>query len=207
MTGMIAGTHSHVFLGKGHETNERRTWMVIALCSFMMAAEIVGGLLFGSIALVADGCICRRTRAHCCSQSLASRSRPFRGNTIGRNAAAPRAGLLSLVTQMFSRLVPPGAARVTPTIHAGTRSVLSVVRDFCGSAHGCARQGLADSTPSWIRPHPSNLGYPLGRRPSAASLLISISQPSKHQSSRHGLDGAQASGLAPPRSRLVHDRP
>src|SRR6516164_11228979 len=47
--------HSHVFLGEGHEAHERRTWMVIALCSFMMVAEIVGGLLFGSIALVADG--------------------------------------------------------------------------------------------------------------------------------------------------------
>lgn len=50
-----AGSHSHVFLGEGHEQNERRTWMVIVLCSFMMAAEIVGGLWFGSIALVADG--------------------------------------------------------------------------------------------------------------------------------------------------------
>ncbi len=50
-----AGGHSHVFLGEGHATNERRTWMVIALCSVMMIAEIVGGLLFGSIALVADG--------------------------------------------------------------------------------------------------------------------------------------------------------
>jgi len=47
--------HSHVFLGEGHERNERRTWMVIALCSAMMVAEIIGGLLFGSIALVADG--------------------------------------------------------------------------------------------------------------------------------------------------------
>ena len=47
--------HDHVFLGAGHERNERRTWMVIALCSVMMVAEIVGGLLFGSIALVADG--------------------------------------------------------------------------------------------------------------------------------------------------------
>ena len=47
--------HSHVFLGAGHETNERRTWGVIALCTAMMAAEIVGGLMFGSIALVADG--------------------------------------------------------------------------------------------------------------------------------------------------------
>jgi len=47
--------HDHVFLGEGHDKNERRTWAVIVLCSVMMVAEIVGGLLFGSIALVADG--------------------------------------------------------------------------------------------------------------------------------------------------------
>jgi len=55
MADAFADNHSHVFLGEGHERNARRTWMVIALCTFMMAAEIVGGLLFGSIALVADG--------------------------------------------------------------------------------------------------------------------------------------------------------
>ena len=47
--------HSHVFLGASHARNERRTWGVIALCAVMMAAEIAGGLVFGSIALVADG--------------------------------------------------------------------------------------------------------------------------------------------------------
>jgi cation diffusion facilitator family transporter len=47
--------HSHVFLGEGHEKAERRTWAVIALCGAMMALEIIGGSLFGSIALVADG--------------------------------------------------------------------------------------------------------------------------------------------------------
>ena len=47
--------HSHVFLGKGHEQAERRTWWVIGLCGAMMLLEIVGGLAFGSIALVADG--------------------------------------------------------------------------------------------------------------------------------------------------------
>lgn len=45
----------HVFLGAGHEQNERRTWMVIWLCGAMMILEIVGGVWFGSIALVADG--------------------------------------------------------------------------------------------------------------------------------------------------------
>lgn len=50
-----ASGHSHVFLGDGHEKSERRTWAVIWLCGAMMALEIVGGLAFGSIALVADG--------------------------------------------------------------------------------------------------------------------------------------------------------
>ncbi|EDT06335.1 cation diffusion facilitator family transporter [Burkholderia ambifaria IOP40-10] len=47
--------HDHIFLGAAHEQNERRTWMVIALCTAMMVAEIVGGSLFGSLALIADG--------------------------------------------------------------------------------------------------------------------------------------------------------
>jgi cation diffusion facilitator family transporter len=51
----MEAVHSHVFLGTAHETNERRSWAVIVLCGVMMVAEIVGGLLFGSIALVADG--------------------------------------------------------------------------------------------------------------------------------------------------------
>ena len=28
--------HSHVFLGTGHEQNERKTWAVIVLCGVMM---------------------------------------------------------------------------------------------------------------------------------------------------------------------------
>jgi cation diffusion facilitator family transporter len=47
--------HEHVFLGEGHDKNERKTWAVIALCSVMMVVEIVGGSIFGSLALVADG--------------------------------------------------------------------------------------------------------------------------------------------------------
>ena len=47
--------HDHVFLGKDHDKAERRTWAVIILCSIMMIAEIIGGALFGSLALIADG--------------------------------------------------------------------------------------------------------------------------------------------------------
>ena len=48
-------THDHVFLGARHARNERRTWFVVALTAVMMAGEIVAGILFGSMALLADG--------------------------------------------------------------------------------------------------------------------------------------------------------
>lgn len=47
--------HRHDFLGADHARNERRSWMVIALCAAMMVAEISGGWIFGSMALIADG--------------------------------------------------------------------------------------------------------------------------------------------------------
>src|SRR5262249_55729118 len=47
--------HGHYFLGETHERNERKTWAVIVLCTVMMIAEIVGGIWFGSVALIADG--------------------------------------------------------------------------------------------------------------------------------------------------------
>ncbi len=53
--GDYSAFHGHVFLGEGHKKSTRKTWAVIWLCGAMMAAEIIGGLLFGSIALVADG--------------------------------------------------------------------------------------------------------------------------------------------------------
>jgi cation diffusion facilitator family transporter len=47
--------HEHVFLGADHARNERRSWAVVALCGVTMAAEIIGGWLTGSMALIADG--------------------------------------------------------------------------------------------------------------------------------------------------------
>lgn len=47
--------HDHVFLGADHSRNERRTWLVVGLTAAMMVAEIAGGTIFGSMALVADG--------------------------------------------------------------------------------------------------------------------------------------------------------
>jgi cation diffusion facilitator family transporter len=48
-------THEHVYLGAHHHRNERRVWIVIALTTVMMVAEIGAGSIYGSMALVADG--------------------------------------------------------------------------------------------------------------------------------------------------------
>lgn len=47
--------HDHVFLGAGHEQNERKARAVIILCTIVMIVEIAGGSIYGSLALIADG--------------------------------------------------------------------------------------------------------------------------------------------------------
>jgi cation diffusion facilitator family transporter len=47
--------HDHVFLGANQHVNERRTRIVIGLTASMMILEILAGLAFGSMALLADG--------------------------------------------------------------------------------------------------------------------------------------------------------
>src|SRR6202521_1191249 len=47
--------HPHIFLGEAHQRNERKTWIVISIWAVMMVAAFLGGLGFGSVALLADG--------------------------------------------------------------------------------------------------------------------------------------------------------
>ena len=47
--------HENAFLSDENEGNELKTWVVMFLCTCSMIIEIVCGVLFGSLALVADG--------------------------------------------------------------------------------------------------------------------------------------------------------
>jgi cation diffusion facilitator family transporter len=57
MTARGVGTpsHDHVFLGERHDENARRTLWVVGLTSLMMVGEIAAGIVFNSMALLADG--------------------------------------------------------------------------------------------------------------------------------------------------------
>lgn len=46
---------NHHFLSGKQDSNEKRLWLVIAITVVMMVAEIGGGLMWGSMALLADG--------------------------------------------------------------------------------------------------------------------------------------------------------
>jgi len=102
--------HSHVFLGAGHENRERRTWAVIWLCGAMMMTEIVGGLLFGSIALVADG---MHMSTHAGALLLAALAYPYarrhaddRRFTFGTGKLGDLAGFTSaIVLAMIALLI------------------------------------------------------------------------------------------------------
>lgn len=48
-------SHSHDFLGAGHDENARRTLWVVVLTVAMMVGEIAAGYITGSMALLADG--------------------------------------------------------------------------------------------------------------------------------------------------------
>jgi cation diffusion facilitator family transporter len=48
-------SHDHVFLGERHDENARRTLWVVGLTALMMVGEIAAGIVFNSMALLADG--------------------------------------------------------------------------------------------------------------------------------------------------------
>ena len=50
-----AWTHDHVYLGERHGRAESRTRFVVYLTAVFMVVEIIAGLVFGSMALLADG--------------------------------------------------------------------------------------------------------------------------------------------------------
>jgi cation diffusion facilitator family transporter len=51
---LSAWRHAHAF-DEGNRAAERRTWIVVAITAVTMVAEIIGGWLTGSMALLADG--------------------------------------------------------------------------------------------------------------------------------------------------------
>jgi cation diffusion facilitator family transporter len=101
--------HEHSFLGARHDERERRTWSVVALTAAMMILEIVGGTMFGSIALVADGW---HMGTHVLALAIAGLAYLF----ARRHISDPR---FSLGTGKFGELAAFGSAIILAMIALG----------------------------------------------------------------------------------------
>src|SRR5829696_6937446 len=122
--------HEHAFLGEKHEHHERRTGLVVALTAVMMVAEIVGGTVFGSMALVADGWHMSTHAAALAIAALAYRFArkhahdprfSFGTGKVGELAAFTSAIILALVAvfiayESVSRLLTPVTIRFDEAI-------------------------------------------------------------------------------------------
>src|SRR3954468_24887177 len=54
-TQLDAFRQDRTYLGADHARNERRTWIVTAICAATLIAQIAGGVVFHSMALTASG--------------------------------------------------------------------------------------------------------------------------------------------------------
>ena len=94
--------HAHRFAGVSEQESERRTLVVVALTGAMMVAEIVAGLVTGSMALLADGW---HMGSHFAALGLAAYAYRFarrhaedRRFTFGTGKVSPLAAFASAIT-------------------------------------------------------------------------------------------------------------
>jgi cation diffusion facilitator family transporter len=122
--------HDHIYVSGREEQSERRTLLVILLTAAMMVAEIAGGLVFGSMALLADGW---HMASHVAALSLtffayrfARRHRTSRRYSWGTGKVGPLAGYTSAIVlglvallmagESIHRLVHPVAIDFRPAM-------------------------------------------------------------------------------------------
>jgi len=158
----LVANHSHVFLGDQHHSAERRTWAVIWLCGAMMALEIGGGWLFGSIALIADGLHMSTHAGALLLAALAyTYSRKYAGDsrfTFGTGKLGDLAGFTSaIVLAMIALLIGYEAVRSTSARQSRSRRSASA---STSSRRGCCRaavtitiMGMGIVTAKRIVPH------------------------------------------------------
>lgn len=121
--------HSHSY-DAGNRGAERRTWIVVAITAATMVAEIIAGLLTGSMALLADGW---HMATHVVALSIAgvayllarrwSRDERFAFGTwkmevLGAFASALLLGVvaIAMLAESFARLVSPASINFVPAL-------------------------------------------------------------------------------------------
>ena len=127
-----------IYLGADHRRNERRTWIVAAICAVTLAAQVAGGLLFRSMALTASGL---HMAAHVAALLVASASYAL----ARRHADSPRfafgTGKIGDLAG-FANAVVLGVTAILIAVESGQRLLAPQAVDYA-SALPLAVAGLA----------------------------------------------------------------
>jgi cation diffusion facilitator family transporter len=141
--------HSHAY-DPGNLAGERRTWTVVAITAITMVAEIVGGVMTGSMALLADGW---HMATHVVALSIAgaayllarrwSRDERFAFGTwkievLGAFSSALLLGVVAvaMVVESCSRLVSPEAINFQPALAVAVVGLVVNIASALVLGHG-----------------------------------------------------------------------
>lgn len=126
------------YLGADHLRNERRTWIVAAICAATLAVQITGGLVFHSMALTASGL---HMAAHVAAMAVAAGAYGLARRYAGDPRFAFGTGKLGYLAG-FANAVVLAATAVAIAVESVQRLIAPEPVDF-GAALPLAVAGLA----------------------------------------------------------------
>jgi cation diffusion facilitator family transporter len=117
------------YLGADHRRNERRTWIVTAICVGMLAAQVGGGIAFRSMALTAAGL---HMAAHVAALVVASAAYGLARRYTGNPAFAFGAGKLGYLAG-FANAVVLAMTAVLIAVESVQRLLAPEAVDYAGA--------------------------------------------------------------------------
>jgi cation diffusion facilitator family transporter len=137
-TGLDGFRLDQTYLGADHGRNERRTWIVTGICTLMLAAQLVGGALYHSMALTAAGLhmaahvavLLAAAGAYWLARRLARDPRfAFGAGKLGyltgfANAVVLAITALTIAVESLQRLAAPEAVAYGEALYLGVAGLL-----------------------------------------------------------------------------------
>ncbi len=136
-------THDHHFLSRAHDESARRTLWVVGLTAVMMVGEIIAGMIYGSMALLADGF---HMATHAGALAVAAGRFSFGTGKVGDLSGFASALVLGIVAlgiagESVARLFDPrsvafGQATLVAILGLGVNLVSALLLAGGGHHHG-----------------------------------------------------------------------
>lgn len=166
--------HNHAY-DAGNRAAERRTWMVVAITAVTMVAEIVAGMITGSMALTADGwhmathvvALSIAGVAYVLARRWATDERfafgTWKIEVLGAFSSALLLAVvaLAMIGESVHRLIDPAPISFVPALSVAVIGLMVNLASawLLGSGHDSDRHGTAPHAEVHERAHPDDHGH------------------------------------------------